>query len=762
MKRHPAATLAAWSLAALALAAGSPAPAQDGPFTLEQVLTFPYALDPVAAAEADRVAWVVNDAGVRNVWTAAGPGFEAVRLTSYTEDDGVALGGLRLTPDGTSLVFARGGGANRAGEHPNPTSHPDGAEQAIWAVATGGGGEPRKLAEGSDPAVSPDGTRIVFARRGKAFEVSLREPEGGAAAGASEGAAEGGPEGEEGSEPTGEAPSAEPAGGRAAKAPKPRELFQVRGGLGGLRWSPDGRRIAFASDRDDHGFIGVYDLEADRITWLAPSVDRDGFPAWSPDSRRVAFLRVPGRRTGEKFDLTSATRFTVWVADAATGEGRELWSSPEAAGGFAQYYPEDVLVWVGSVESSRILFTSEHSGWLHVYSLPPEGGEPVDLTPGECEAETTAATPDGSTLVFTSNCGDTDRRHLWRVPAAGGAAAPITAGDGIETDPVVLGGGAHVAFRRADERRPQRLAVARLDGSDPSGPFLELGPELPASFPAAALVEPRPVTFRASDGLELHAQLFLPPGAGDGNERRPAAIFLHGGPIRQMLLGFHYSDYYARAYAVSQYLASRGYVALALNFRSGIGYGRDFRRAEGQGPRGATEYRDVIAAGLYLRRLGEVDPERIALWGGSYGGYLTALGLARDSNLFAAGVDLHGVHDWTLRARELLPGGAWGITDDMMDTAYASSPVSDLTTWSSPILLIHGDDDRNVLFAQTTDLVQRLRDAGIRHEVLVLPDEVHGFLRHESWLRVYQAAADFLERELAPDQATGRPGGPDR
>ncbi|HUF77454.1 MAG TPA: prolyl oligopeptidase family serine peptidase, partial [Thermoanaerobaculia bacterium] len=91
-------------------------------------------------------------------------------------------------------------------------------------------------------------------------------------------------------------------------------------------------------------------------------------------------------------------------------------------------------------------------------------------------------------------------------------------------------------------------------------------------------------------------------------------------------------------------------------------------------------------------------------------------------------------------------------TEEMMDTAYSSSPVADLTTWSSPILLVHGDDDRNVLFAQTTDLVQRLRDAGIRHEALVLPDEVHGFLRHESWLRVFRATADFFERELAGDR----------
>jgi dipeptidyl aminopeptidase/acylaminoacyl peptidase len=714
----------------LVLALGAPGAEAREPFTLAEVLSFPYALDPAAAPAADRVAWVVNERGVRNVWTAAGPDFEAVRLTSYSEDSGVPLGGLRLTPDGTNLLFVRGGGPNRAGEHPNPTSHPDGAKQEIWAVATNGSGAPRKLAEGSGPEVSPDGTRAVFARRGTVYEVSLAPPAEPA-------------EAAEGAEGEGDA--------KEEKEPSPKELFSARGGLGQLRWSPDGARIAFASDRDDHGFIGVYDRRADAITWLAPSVDRDGFPAWSPDGRQVAFLRVPGRRTGEKYDLTSATRFSVWVADAGTGEGREVWSAPnDNAGGFAQYYPEAPLQWVAGPAGSggRILFTSEHDGWLHVYSLDPSSpGEAVDLTPGACEAETATVTPDGAALVFAANCGDPHRRHLWRVPTAGGTPVRVTTGDGIETDPVALGGGTHVVYRRATARRPQRIVVARLDGSDPR----ELGPDLPDSYPVDALVEPEVVTLRASDGLELHAQLFLPPsGAGAADDgRRPAAIFLHGGPIRQMLVGFHYSDYYARAYAMNQYLASRGYVALALNFRSGIGYGRDFRRAEGQGPRGATEYRDVVAAGLYLRRRPDVDPERIVLWGGSYGGYLTALGLARDSDLFAAGVDLHGVHDWTLRSRELLPGGAWGLTEDMMDTAWDSSPVSDMTTWSSPVLLIHGDDDRNVLFAQTTDLVQRLREREIPHELLILPDEVHGFLRHESWLRVFRATADFLERELA-------------
>jgi dipeptidyl aminopeptidase/acylaminoacyl peptidase len=266
-----------------------------------------------------------------------------------------------------------------------------------------------------------------------------------------------------------------------------------------------------------------------------------------------------------------------------------------------------------------------------------------------------------------------------------------------------------------------------------------------------ALVVPEVVTLRASDGLELHAQLFLPPsgagaGAADG-ERRPAAIFLHGGPIRQMLVGFHYSDYYARAYAMNQYLASRGYVALALNFRSGIGYGRDFRRAEGQGPRGATEYRDVVAAGLYLRRRPDVDPERIVLWGGSYGGYLTALGLARAPELFAAGVDFHGVHDWNVGIANFVDYEP-EARPEVARLALESSPMHDLSRWEDPVLLIHGDDDRNVRFSETVDLTEALREKGVRVEHLVFPDEVHGFLLWRSWVRAFRAAAEFLVREV--------------
>jgi dipeptidyl aminopeptidase/acylaminoacyl peptidase len=227
-------------------------------------------------------------------------------------------------------------------------------------------------------------------------------------------------------------------------------------------------------------------------------------------------------------------------------------------------------------------------------------------------------------------------------------------------------------------------------------------------------------------------------------------LFFHGGSRRQMLLGFHYRGYYHNAYALNQYLASRGYVVLSVNYRSGIGYGMEFREALNYGARGASEFNDVMGAGLYLASRPEVDRARIGLWGGSYGGYLTALGLARASDLFAAGVDLHGVHDWNQVIRNFVPAYQAEQRVEVARLAFESSPMASLDTWRSPVLVIHGDDDRNVPFSETVGLVERLRARGVEVEQLIFPDEVHGFLLHRNWIAAYEATAEFFDRKLRP------------
>jgi dipeptidyl aminopeptidase/acylaminoacyl peptidase len=258
---------------------------------------------------------------------------------------------------------------------------------------------------------------------------------------------------------------------------------------------------------------------------------------------------------------------------------------------------------------------------------------------------------------------------------------------------------------------------------------------------ARGFVAPEAVEFESTDGLEIRGQLFRARGAGP----HPAVIFVHGGPRRQMLLGFHPSSYYSNAYILNQRLAALGFHVLAVNYRSGTGYGRAFRDAPETGREGASEYRDILAAGRWLAARDDVDPSRIGIWGGSWGGYLTALALARDSDLFAAGVDLHGVHSMLRPLPNSLSPEA---QEQARRLQWESSPLAAIDRWRSPVLLIHGDDDRNVDFAQSLVLARELAARGVPYRDLVFPNERHGFFRHDNWLAAYREIIGFLDLTL--------------
>jgi len=197
-----------------------------------------------------------------------------------------------------------------------------------------------------------------------------------------------------------------------------------------------------------------------------------------------------------------------------------------------------------------------------------------------------------------------------------------------------------------------------------------------------------------------------------------------------------------------------------VNYRLGIGYGHNFHHPDRAGARGASEYLDVKAGGKYLQALPNVDAKRIGIWGGSYGGFLTALALARNSDIFAAGVDYHGVHSWMehFGEQELEQQFSPEPADiaQAKVVAWKSSPESSMATWRSPVLLIQGDDDRNVHFHQTVDLAQRLAKKGVSFEEMVIPDEIHGFLRHASWLKADSAnVAYFGKKFLGKSEQAG-------
>jgi len=710
--------LAGVLVAAIFAMSAQPAPAQQKAFTIEQALSAPYTSDLTAAPAKGRFAWVANINGRRNVWVAEpasdGKGYVSRQITHYTEDDGQEINTPQWTPDAASIVYVRGDGIQGESHPvPNPAWFPKGAQQQLWIV-NAEGGEPRLLGEGHTAAVSPDGKTVAYILKGQIWTIRLDD----------------------------------------ANA-KPQQLLQTRGTAKSLDWSPDSARLAFVSDRDDHSFIAVYSVASGTVTYLDPSTDQDRNPTWSADSTRIAFLRIPPDKNSLLFVAhRSAVPWSIRVADVATGKAHEVWWAEEGVG--SAYRATDSTDQLHWTVGDRIVFPWEMNGWLHLWSAPAKGGAAKELSPGSnFEVEHVSLSADRKTLVFDSNQNDIDQRHVWRVVFASdgsnNAAEAVTSGDGIETQPVVASDGATVAVLRSDVRLPIRAAVAQ------NGHLVDLAPQaIPADFPAARFVVPQQVIFPAADGLEIHGQLFMPAGIAFG-ERRPAMVFFHGGSQRQMLLGWHYMEYYSNAYAMNQYLASLGYIVLSVNYRSGIGYGLNFREALNYGASGASEFNDVLGAGLYLKSRPNVDGARIGSWGGSYGGYLTALALARASNLFAAGVDMHGVHDWNGVLSNFSPNYDPREHEQIARLAFDSSPMASVSTWRSPVLLIHGDDDRNVPFAQTELLVEALRHQKVEFEELIFPDEIHDFLLRRDWVRAYNASAEFFDRKLAKNTTSAQP-----
>jgi dipeptidyl aminopeptidase/acylaminoacyl peptidase len=688
-------------LAALAAGAAFGPMAQAADFSMSQAIAYPFVDGLVAAPHGGRIAWMRNVGGVRNIWVAEAPGYVPRQVTQFKADDGQELTQLTFSDDGASLIFVRGGDhdANwpaKGNLQPNPMSDPAEPKVTLWLADPTGAKPAAKIVEGDAPAISAKGA-LAYVKDGQVWTAKLD--------------------------------------GSGAQ-----RLFFDRGKDAELAWSPDGARLTFVSNRDDHAFIGVYSGADGPIAWLAPSTGRDGDPVWSPEGKRIAFTRRAGAGGAPETELDQhPTPWAIWTADAASGVGKLVWKSGKTLRDSYGGPTGQNLRWASG---GRLTFISQADNWPHLYVVPEAGGAAKLLTPGAFMVEHVAASADGDTLAYSANtggaAGDDDRRHVFRVSVNGTAPVAVTRGDGLEWTPAFADGA--LAYVAAGAKAPPVVAV--------SGRVLE-GQAPPAAFAGAQFVVPKQVTWKSADGTLIHGQLFEAAG---GPAKKPAVIFVHGGPPRQMLLGWSYMDYYSNGYAVNQYLANHGFAVLAVNYRRGIGYGYDFQHPDKGGAQGAVEYSDVLAGARFLQTLPEVDGGRIGIWGGSYGGLLTGLALARNSDVFKAGVDLHGVHDWSRVFAEVqgypLARYERGDFDAATKVAFESSPDADVSHWTSPVLLIQGDDDRNVRFSQMVDLVRRLDAKGVDYEELVLPDEIHGFLRHASWEKADAATADFMDRKL--------------
>src|SRR5438105_10573522 len=449
-------------------------------------MSAPFPTDLIAARAGGKIAWVFDARGARNVWVAEPPDYKARAVTAYTDDDGQDLGELQWTPDARAIVYTRGGDLENDKEYPNPRSFPQGVEQDVWLVPSSGG-EPRRLGEGHTPAVSPKGNTVAFIYKGQVWLAQLAPPS------------------------------------KNAASEKATQLIHARGEADSMRWSPDGSRVAFVSRRGDHSLIGVYDFAAKTLAYVDPSVDRDLEPAWSPDGNEIAFIRIPASQEAAVFGpKRTAQPWSIRIADRATGAGREVWRAEEGRGSaFREIRAENQLLWGAS---DRLVFPWERDGWTHLYSVSVKGGQASLLTPGDFEVEWVSLTPDRKEVFFNSNQDDIDRRHIWREPVEGGRPTQVTQGTGIEWSPVATSGGA-LALLRSDAPSPARPAIVHAQTLKDllRGFYLSMAPRdlapdaIPGDFSAQDLVEPQQVIISASDGLQIHGELFVPPPDGPVN-----------------------------------------------------------------------------------------------------------------------------------------------------------------------------------------------------------------------------------------------------
>jgi len=694
------------------------------------------------------------------VWAARTSGGAAWRVVDATNPE--------LAPDGSSILFVKNGQIYRAKVTPEkPPTEVDRGEKPFiteWGVQ-------------SDPKWSPDGRKIAFVsiRTDHSFIVVYDMAT------------------------------------RSVKYMSPSVDFDTM-----PMWMPDSKHLVFVrqpglpfglQSQQGSGGIGLPNGPAFTVTSTTPAAPgggrggRRGAQAAAAATNQAApqtpQTTVGGRGGTQAAGATAAPvvnntpgvmratfrgGYTIafYKADVTTGDAQETWhnqpndailsaiGNPHLAGDFVIFQfgagggrggrggagiPGRAAAPPAQDQTARGGRAPVTDEWDRYYAVnvTDSSARPVLLTTtdGLIENATSIAfSADGKTFYYCTNAKDIERRHIWAVPVAGGTPVQITTGDAVETSPSPLASGKYMATLSADWNMPQSVGIWKMAAEGPSAAASPQRIVFPASmpgFPTDAHVKPEIVLTKAADGLEIHNQLFLPKDLKPG-ERRPAIVFVHGGPVRQMLPAYHYMQFYHWAYGINQWLANQGYVVMSINYRSGVGYGRSFRTAPNTGGAGNSEYQDVVAGGKYLQTRPDVDPNRIGIWGLSYGGLLTSQALARNSDIFKAGVDLAGVH-------------LFGSTLDPGSVSYKSSTIGAIDGWKSPVLLIQGDDDRNVAFQQMTGLVQLLRQRDVYYELIVFPDDVHESLLHSRWIYTLGRMETFLHKFLweKPMSATNRP-----
>ena len=461
------------------------------------------------------------------------------------------------------------------------------------------------------------------------------------------------------------------------------------------------------------------------VRWTLPIVSKDGRHAVaavvSADNKDRWIVAVDPA-TGDSRVLHHEHE-DAWVRDMGTG--------PYGTSNFG-FLPD----------GHTVFFTSEHTGWMHLYAVPAEGGPVRALTSGQWEVISADLAPAKKTFLLTTTEVHPGERHLYSMPVEGGTRTRLTTAAGSNTG-ALSPDERTIAILHSTSNRPPEVFLA---AARPGGSLTQVTTSPTAEWLAYPWLDPRLVAFRARDGVMVPARLYLPERLGkERDPRHPAVVFIHGAGFLQNAHRY-WSSYY-REYMFHHLLADRGYVVLDVDYRGSAGYGRDWRTAIAR-HMGGKDLEDVLDGASYLVSDHGVDPARIGVYGGSYGGFLTLMAMFTSPRTFAAGAALRPVTDWAHYNH--------GYTSDILNVppddpeAYRrSSPIYFAAGLQGALLIGHGMIDDNVHFQDSVRLAQRLIELRKEDwELAAYPVERHAFEEETSWADEYRRILKLFETRV--------------
>ena len=688
-----------------------------GRLTIDALMDIRHPSAPSWSRDSKTVAFMWDRAGVADLYVVAADGSSPpVALTS----DGAPVSGMFWSADSRSIYFTREGRLLQVGV--------DGAAPATAVSTVGFGAVP-----------SPDGTRVAYVVGGDRGEaapvVHVRALADGA-----------------------DAVVGSVAGARGLSWRDASTLMVTIGGVGETvnhdqTPSYSGAKILF------------------RTVEYAPPTTPPEFalvPASGGAPTRVSIAPVPGTTFGGGglrwiddshvlFDRTlNFKKRSIYVADVHTGQATAVheddksttfWSVPPDAQAGSQASPD----------GQWISFLSDRDGWDQLYVMPATGGDAAEITKGAFEAWRPAWSPDATRIAFDSNEGpNPGSRHIGIANINGDPSKAwirmVTSGRGVDVQPAWSPDGRKLVYQHSDPQNSADLYVVDVTtgGSTP----VRLTSSMPKAIDKTKLVEPELIHYPGPDGTPVPAWLFVPKNL-DRATKHPAIVWVHGDGYNQNYDGWHVQRNYAVYYSVHQYLLQQGYVVITPDYRGSIGYGSAWRDGQYM-DLGGKDFRDAAASAAYLKSLAYVDPNRIGIWGLSYGGFITLLAVTSLPTTFACGVDVAGVGDWAMYYDDPYHG-AWTEsrigTPEQHPQVYAqASPISHVDALVRPLLILHGTADVNVPFLQSVRLIDELlkHDKGGLVSFMMYPGEFHYFTREhvlkDAWTRVAAFYKEHLNK----------------